>query len=404
MSYDLGIMLPMLEMAGKHSKFIPDVSYVYNVGTLINDYKVNGDEQVLMDRYLRSKERYQPIDSYNVNHPMKKIYITPGLWGQLFDINNPIFNRDNCLDVLYELREIAAEAGYALEQADSLENLGEFEYLIVFDIFTHQLPYLSRYPKEKLIAFLWEPPSVIPENYQREYHDYFSKVYTWNDSLVDGKKYFKFFYPVLRPMISSPIGYHWKRLSTLIACNKDSSFPNELYSERRKVIRFFEDIQTDDFDLFGKWWPSSLKNYQGPIEKKVDCLKYYKFCFAYENVKDIPGYITEKIFDCFQAGTVPIYWGASNILDHVPKDCCILREQFDDDAALYQYLKDMTEAQYVEYIDNIRLFLGSEKAQLYSTRYFIRTVMNLIMTLPSSEENSTLSTEEVKAENLLTLE
>jgi hypothetical protein len=29
------------------------------------------------------------------------------------------------------------------------------------------------------------------------------------------------------------------------------------------------------------------------------------------------GYITEKIFDCFYAGTVPIYYGASDISDFI---------------------------------------------------------------------------------------
>ena len=33
----------------------------------------------------------------------------------------------------------------------------------------------------------------------------------------------------------------------------------------------------------------------------------------------VKGYITEKIFDSFFAGVVPIYWGAENITDYVPK-------------------------------------------------------------------------------------
>ena len=34
--------------------------------------------------------------------------------------------------------------------------------------------------------------------------------------------------------------------------------------------------------------------------------------------REIPGYITEKIFDCFLARSVPVYWGPGNIADHVP--------------------------------------------------------------------------------------
>jgi hypothetical protein len=32
------------------------------------------------------------------------------------------------------------------------------------------------------------------------------------------------------------------------------------------------------------------------------------------------GYITEKIFDCLYAGTIPLYLGAPDILKYVPAD------------------------------------------------------------------------------------
>ena len=315
----------------------------------------------------------------------KKVYITPGLWGQLFAIDNPLFNRDGGLDVLYQLRETARESGYELLQADSLDSLDEFEYLVVFDVFLDQLQILSQYPKEKLILFLWEPPSVLPENFNLENHRCFSKVYTWCDNLVDNEKYFKFYYPVMKPMISEPVDFYMKNLSTLIACNKESFYPGELYSERRNLIYFFETVNANDFILFGKWWPSSLKNYAGPIEKKVDCLKFFRFCYAYENIRNIPGYITEKIFDCFQAGTVPIYWGAHNIGSYIPKDCFISRQDFSDDAALYTFLKNMDEVSYNQYVCNIQQFLSSPQAALYSKEHFITLFMNLI-TNPSSKE------------------
>jgi hypothetical protein len=38
----------------------------------------------------------------------------------------------------------------------------------------------------------------------------------------------------------------------------------------------------------------------------------YKFILCFENSKG-DGYITEKIFNCFFARTIPIYWGADNI-------------------------------------------------------------------------------------------
>ena len=44
---------------------------------------------------------------------------------------------------------------------------------------------------------------------------------------------------------------------------------------------------------------------------KIDYMKDFKFNICPENM-DVPNYVTEKIFDAFQAGTIPIYHGALN--------------------------------------------------------------------------------------------
>jgi len=320
------------------------------------------------------------LKHFGYSAPPKKIYITPGFWGELFAIDNPIFNRDNCLEVLCRLRETARKEGYEIYQADHLESIEDFEYIIVFDVFPDQLKLLSRFPKEKKILFLWEPPSVIPENYILENHSDFAKVLTWHDDLVDDEKYFKFFYPVMHPAITDIPPFNSKKLCTLIACNKDSIFPEELYSERRNLIQFYENSPYNDFTLYGKWWPHTLTTYAGPIDKKVDTLKHFRFCYAYENIRNIPGYITEKIFDCFHSGTVPIYWGAPNISSYIPKNCYISREDFLNDTALYSYITNMDEAEYEEYQQNIRRYLQSQQAQLYSQDHFISLFMKLIST------------------------
>src|SRR3972149_3997208 len=59
---------------------------------------------------------------------------------------------------------------------------------------------LARLPKEKLILFAWEPPTVQKRLYRDKTYKLFSKIYTWNDDLVDNVKFFKFYYPVCRPM------------------------------------------------------------------------------------------------------------------------------------------------------------------------------------------------------------
>lgn len=310
----------------------------------------------------------------------KVIYIYPGQVGDMFAVNNPVFNRDDCLAPFCLFRDTAAQSGFEVRQTYSFDGLTDFDYFIVFEVPHDSLHLLKQYPKEKLILFLWEPPSVAPANYNPEFHEYFSKVYTWHDELVDNKKYFKLYYPNFHKMIPDPVAFDSKKLCTLIACNKGSSHPNELYSERLKVISFYEGLQSSDFDLYGRNWPTALKTYKGQIAKKVDILKQYKFCYAYENIKGIPGYVTEKIFDCFQAGCVPIYWGASNITDYVPKNCFIHREDFANDTALYAFIRAMDKETYEQYIINIRSFLESPTAKLFSPETFVSISMDLIST------------------------
>lgn len=110
---------------------------------------------------------------------------------------------------------------------------------------------------------------------------------------------------------------------------------------------------------------------------KLGYMGHYRFGLAYENMK-APGYIIEKIFDTFSAGCVPVYLGAPNIASYIPSNCFIDRRLFANDAALYQFLKNMFEEQYEHYRDNIRAFLDSEQAQKFSCEHYIKTIIEAL--------------------------
>lgn len=61
-AYDIAIMLPMLEMAGTHVKFVSEVCYVYDTATFLNDHTLRKNEQLFIDDYVRKKEKYQPLE------------------------------------------------------------------------------------------------------------------------------------------------------------------------------------------------------------------------------------------------------------------------------------------------------------------------------------------------------
>ncbi|MBS0615242.1 MAG: hypothetical protein JSR58_01660 [Verrucomicrobia bacterium] len=248
---------------------------------------------------------------------------------------------------------------------------------IVFWNITHyfrQRHSLEKLPKEKMVLFQWEPPSLLRKMFSKKMEKYFARIYTWNDDVIDNKTYFKFYYPVLRPMIVDLPSFEEKKFCTLVAGNPPSKFyrkPGQLYSERLKAIEFFENAHEQGFELYGRSWDKEKhSSYRGIAGDKIQTIKNYRFVICYENTGTSNGYVTEKIFDCFAAGVVPVYLGAPNIEKYVPKNCFIDRRDFASMEDLYALMKNMTKKQYDEYVSNIREYLTSEKAHLFSRENF----------------------------------
>jgi len=60
---DQAIMFPMLELSGNRSRHIVEVSYVYNVANVTRDGASNEARQIELSNYLRSKKKFQPLES-----------------------------------------------------------------------------------------------------------------------------------------------------------------------------------------------------------------------------------------------------------------------------------------------------------------------------------------------------
>jgi len=221
---------------------------------------------------------------------------------------------------------------------------------------------------------------VLPHQYHASFHKYFDTFVTWQDDLVDYQRYFKFNYPDLKPMIKEIPTFSDKKLCCMVVANKSSNYKHELYSERVKAIEFFEKNNSNDFDLYGVGWGNlGLKNYKGSFaEDKRKVMKKYKFSICFENTKNIQGYVTEKILDSFASGCVPIYWGASNITKFIPANCFIDMRNFSSYMELYRFIKNMSEDEYNTYIENIRIFLVSEQAKVFSVDYFANNLAEIL--------------------------
>ncbi|MDZ4124562.1 MAG: hypothetical protein U1E02_10350, partial [Hydrogenophaga sp.] len=60
---DVAIMIPMVEMARYHFKFIPEILYVYNESNELCNHYINPKKQFFFDRVIRSRRPYPALES-----------------------------------------------------------------------------------------------------------------------------------------------------------------------------------------------------------------------------------------------------------------------------------------------------------------------------------------------------
>ena len=76
--------------------------------------------------------------------------------------------------------------------------------------------------------------------------------------------------------------------------------------------------------------------------KKLDFLKDYKFCIAFENSRG-NGYVTEKLLAAKAAGCIPIYWGAENVTDDFAEGSFLNMNHLTSPSELIEAVKALDE-------------------------------------------------------------
>jgi len=159
----------------------------------------------------------------------------------------------------------------------------------------------------------------------------------------------------------------------------------ENYEERFKIINYFSN--KIGFDLYGFGWENGgrssketkniKKVYKGTIEDKSDVLRKYKFAFCFENCI-FEGNITEKIFDVMSAGCVPIYHGAPDINNYVDPNCFIDMRKFRNYDELNDFLFNMKESEYNQYVENIKKYLQSDLYKKFTQENFTKQLLEIL--------------------------
>lgn len=316
---------------------------------------------------------------------------------EIFNPENHSLNRDGCLEFFHELKRHFKFLNYDLRTSDLIPVVDAD--LVIYN----EMPKILPRPedKQKSVLLIFESELIRPDNWLLSNHERFQKIFTWNDLFIDGSKYFKFNFTHSASLVDESANSA-VRFCTLIAGNKYSTHPLELYSQRRKAIRWFERYLPSDFEFYGVGWEQytfhgarilrplnrirflrelfseKWPSYRGTVESKLSTLSRYKFSICYENARDIPGYITEKIFDSIQAGCLPIYWGAPNISDFVPESCYIDRRKYADLGTLITYLKNMTDEEYRLRKRSMEDYLISPLHQLFTPKNVAISVVEVI--------------------------
>lgn len=300
------------------------------------------------------------------------------------------------------------ERGWGLATIDTAP-LESFDAIVFLDYPTLFNPLFRRLSREKRVPLhlvLFESPAVRPDNWVRRNHSPFAKVFTWNPDWVDGEKYIHFHLPNKLPDYSPYAPSKADKFCCLIASQKYTWAREELYTERVRAIRWFEQHHPSEFDLYGQRWDRyylpgmlSLANpvlarlydrfpglprrtdfpsARGSVASKRAILSRYRFCISYENAS-YPGYLTEKMMDAMFAGSVPIYQGDPEVTRVVPANTFIDKRRFRDYDALYRHLKGMSTEEFEGYREAIHDFVHGDLIRPLGAEAFVDTIVREVI-------------------------
>lgn len=279
----------------------------------------------------------------------------------------------------------------------------------VFELHLNAQRSLRQASTRPCYAYLYEDPIVRPINADRTVLANYRKVFGSNTELIDGHHVLSLDYPNDLSLRDVP-GWDGRDLHcVLIASNKAllHADPRNLHATRVAVIREFERHAPDRFALFGHGWGippvqpghwgrvakrlhewqrklrpghEPFPSYRGKVGHKADVLDRARFAICFENSRGSPGYLTEKIFDCFTSGCVPVYIGSPGWQQVIPAAACIDADAFGSLRELREFLDAVTPAQFAGYQTAMCAFLAAPATQRFTNAHFCRVIVDTIMT------------------------
>lgn len=331
--------------------------------------------------------------------PEHAVFIDPSsehfLGDRLFDADDKFLNRDGTLLPFVRLRQHLMGRGIPVHTADALREgrvIAKQNHYWSMGLLNTYQQLEGRGDVRLRGFFLFEPPLVVPKMYSAlpEISKQFETVLVHN-TIGDGYSLKGVKLDKLRKLdwpqpYDTEVSEAWKNTArqnklVVIAGNHNPRFRRpEFYSQRIKAVARLS--RRDAVDLYGRGWDrkwsrqsawlpywrhrSALMSvYRGSCESKFDVLANYRFSLCFENMP-MTGYVTEKIFDCLYAGTVPIYWGAPDIESLVPPEAFVDMRKYQGFDEVCDFVQNMPDQEWQEMRAAGRAFLRTTGR----TRYF----------------------------------
>jgi hypothetical protein len=171
---------------------------------------------------------------------------------------------------------------------------------------------------------------------------------------------------------------------------KRYAIKKQLHDTRLSAIDYF--CNQSVLDIYGYYWKDLnnlplkwrrrlkhhiLKWSSGQCEDKKQTIANYKFALCFENTI-YPGYLTEKMIDCFVAGVIPIYLGDPDVEKTIPPDIFIDMRKYNSWNDLYAKLKSVNKIEGEKMIRSARQFLESETGQSFTYYDHAKKIFDLI--------------------------
>jgi hypothetical protein len=276
------------------------------------------------------------------------------------------------------------------------ENPKNASVIFFFDCIQHELLSFSA----TKILVRQEPRMVIPFNYDPKNLAKFDLIVNVGKS-IDGIEKNINWPQKIDLRISSQFAKS-QSSAVLINSNLLSLASDEMYSLRRILA-----YKSNDIDLYGYGWnkgmkpsmkallievrkyirnPLSIKvkglkyyfryqeNYKGSVDNKIHTMENYRMAIVIENSLD---YVSEKIFDSFSAGCIPIYVGPDLNEYEIPRSLYIQAEP--SESGVKEAIEKAKKVDYAKWFGELESWFNSEAVfESWSEETFLSRLKEVI--------------------------